>query len=147
MYGFTDEHLVARAPNVEIWRAEKVILVRIHGVLDDAGSDRWRAMVTDEVAKRGTPRFIALDFSRCDPQNSMAARYRSAAFARDMMKRIEHGLVLTGGTAGPTVVVRAVLRALGLPNLDLLVDAEELAQGIAAMRRGFRPRRVSSRAG
>ena len=64
MYGFTDEHLVARAPNVNLWRADDVLCVHVHGDLDDAASDRWRAIVTDDIAKEGPPRFIAVDFSR-----------------------------------------------------------------------------------
>jgi anti-anti-sigma regulatory factor len=139
MYGFSEPHITAQTNHVTLWRADNVLCVRIEGVLDDAASDRWRTMVSDSIAKQGAPRFIAVDFSQCDPQNSMAARYRSAAFARETMKRIEHGVVLTGGTAGPTVVVRAVLRAIGLPNLDLHTDARAFADAIGTMRKGTKP--------
>ena len=145
MYGFTDEHLVARVPHVNVWRADDVIGVQAHGVLDDATSDRWRAIVDDDIARKGLPRFIVIDFSQCDPQNSMAARYRTASFAREKMKKIEHCLILTGGTAGPTVVVRAVLRALGLPNLEMTVDPAEFDVTLRAMRRGENPRRARER--
>lgn len=146
MYGFKDPEVIAREAGVTLWRANDTMLIQVVGQFDDAGSDLWRSLATQDFVRQQYPRFIAVDFSRSDPHNSMAARYRSAAFVRETMKRIEYGVVLSGASAGPTVVVRAVLRALGLPNLELMTSEPDFTDAIASMRRGARPKRYGSSA-
>ena len=141
MYGFGDTDVVGRALNTLIWRRDSTMLIQVIGLLDDAVSEGWRGLATADFERQGYPRFIAVDFAHSDPQNSMMTRYRSASFVRETMKRVEYAAVLSGSSAGPTVVIRAVLRTLGLPNLVMLSDADEFTQSVASMLRGVRPTR------
>lgn len=139
MHGFEAKDLVDTGAGFTIQRRDHLIGIDVEGVVDDAVSDAWRAALAAEMARRGHPRFLAIDFSRCDPQNSMSTRYRTAAFARENMKIIDWCVLLTGSSPGPLVVVRAVLRTLGLPNLQMTTDSKYFEKAIERMIRGQRP--------
>lgn len=115
-----------------------MLLVQVTGVIDDAKSARWRGEVDRHIAERGLPRMCAFDFSVCEPQNSMAARYRTAAWGRALAQQIEWASLFTGGAAGPSVVVRTALRLIGLSHVILRVDENEFQEDVLAMSRGER---------
>jgi hypothetical protein len=139
MHGFEAKDLVDTGAGFTLQRRDHLIGIDVEGVVDDAISDAWRAALAAEIRRRGHPKFLAIDFSRCDPQNSMSARFRTAAFAREHMRTIDWAVLLTGNSPGPLVVVRAVLRTLGLPNLQMTTDAAYFRIGIDRMLRGQRP--------
>ncbi len=139
MQGFTKREVVQETEAFTVWRSGTLVAVELRGLLDDAVSEGWRAGVLLAIERGGQPRFIAVDFSRSDPQNSMASRFRSMAFAREQAQRAEDVVVFTGERSGPRVVVRAVLRAMGLANVHMAASEEAYATAVERMREGKRP--------
>jgi len=99
----------------------------------------WRAGLLAHIERSGYPRFAALDSAASDPHNSLRSRLGTAAFARSLARRIEWGAVLTGPGPGPLVVVRTVMRVVGMPNIYLFQSPAEFGQALASCLAGRRP--------
>ena len=125
MHGFETTDVVDKSDFYTIWRQPLLAGIKVIGVVDDRQSDRWRDALLSEFGKRGWPRYFALDSSDSDPQNSIACRLRTAAFVRDGARRVQWTGVLTTAKAGPLVVVRTVLRVVGVPNVAIFTAPTE----------------------
>lgn len=136
MYGFGDAERVARGEHYTIWRAPSVLFIHVSGEIDDARSAGWQRALQAEYDRGGYPRFAAMDATGVDPSNSMQSRFRTAQWVRTSFANIEQGAVLVGVRPGPLVVVRAVLRIVGLEKIALFTDRAELQRAIDDFRAG-----------
>jgi hypothetical protein len=137
-WGLPTDSMVTDADGVAIWRQGRVLLVQVTGVIDDGRSALWRHAVDEHIAERGLPRMCAFDFSGCEPQNSMAARYRTATWGRALAQKIEWASLFTGGAAGPSFVVRTAIRLIGMSHVVLRFDEAEFQLDVSAMLQGKR---------
>jgi hypothetical protein len=140
MHGFEPADVVEQSAQYTIWRQPLLAGIKVLGRVDDRLSDRWREAVLAEFDKRGWPRYFALDSSDSDPVNSIASRLRTAAFVRDGARRVQWTGVLTTAKAGPLVVVRTVLRVVGVSNVALFTAPVEFRRALDEARVGIRPR-------
>lgn len=139
MDGFTDADVKARTPLYTIWRQPQLMGMTVAGVVDDTTSLQWREGLAAEFARGGHPRFFAMDVSGVDPQNSMSGRFRTAAFVREHLKKLEFAALCLAGAPGPLVVVRATLRVVGMRNIMLCNERRRFNLALEMMRRGHRP--------
>lgn len=139
MFGYSDAERVAVGDYWIIFRCPTTVFMRVTGVIDDARSEGWQRALQAEFDRAGYPRFCAMEVSTVEPTNSMASRFRSAQWIRKTLERIEHGCVLTGARPGPLVVSRAVLRIVGLSNITVLTETEQLQHALDAYRNGQTP--------
>lgn len=138
MYGFDDTHVILSKKQYTLWRRPLVVGLELRGVLSDAVSDAWRADVADEFARGGYPRFYAMDARSVEPESTMAARYRTAVFVKESLQKLEWAVVHIA-SAKSLVVVRTVLRVVGLGNCSLVEAESDFHAAIDEMRNGRRP--------
>jgi hypothetical protein len=138
MFGFTESERVHAGEFFTIWRTPTLVFMHVTGVIDDEHSARWQGALQAEYDRAGYPRFAAMEVSSVEPTNSMQSRFRSAQWIRGTLSKIEQGAVLTGARPGPLVVSRAVLRIVGLSNILLLTEPEQLQRTLDAYRAGHK---------
>jgi hypothetical protein len=122
IHGFDPSQIVAASEYYTIWRAGSAVAMEVRGPVDDARSDGWRAALAHEFARAGHPRFYAMDVSACDATLSAAAAWRTIRFVSSTLRRIEAAALYSRGTDNTVLLVRAMLRAVGMPNIALCVD-------------------------
>ncbi len=122
-----------------VWREPQLILVRLSGEIDDKASQEWRDRLTAEMA-RGAPRFVAFDMHDANPRNSMSTRFQVAAFARDMVKRVEWVVLLMPSNVGAGVVVRLIMSIVAAAHVSAVTSRAAFQEALESMRRGERPK-------
>lgn len=138
MHGLTNSEPVARTEHARTFREGSLVLMCVGGLITDEVSAAWQAELRREV-QRAPTRFVALDTSEMEPANSMRARFRTAAFAKEMAAPLAYVAVLTGSKPGPLVVVRAVLRLAGVQNIELFADVDAFRAAVKDMAAGRTP--------
>lgn len=120
-------------------REPTLILVRLFGEIDDRQSQAWRDRLSAEIQARGAPRFVAFDMSDAHPRNSMSTRFAVAAYARDLMKRVDWAVLLMPSNIGSALVVRLVAGIVATTRVSLLGDRPRFEQALSSLRKGERP--------
>ncbi len=138
MHSFLPNELCARTEFFRLWRHRQLIGLQLWGPIDDAASLAWRTAVYSECEVGGWPRFFAVDLRQVDPQNSLLGRFQTASTGKIFLSKIEWMYALTGGSPGPLVVIRTVLRVIGAHNLSLLTSEADFHRAIEAARQGQR---------
>lgn len=122
-----------------VWREPQLILVRLAGEIDDEASQEWRSRVAAEMA-RGAPRFVAFDMHDANPRNSMSTRFQVAAFARDLVKRVEWVVLLMPSNVGAGLVVRLIMGIVSAAHVSAVTSKAAFQEALESLRRGERPK-------
>lgn len=122
-----------------VWREPQLILVRLVGEIDDEASQEWRSRVAAEMA-RGAPRFVAFDMHDANPRNSMSTRFQVAAFARDLVKRVEWVVLLMPSNVGAGLVVRLIMGIVSAAHVSAVTSKVAFQEALESLRRGERPK-------
>ena len=114
-----------------LWRRGAVVALQLHGTVDDAGSDAWRAAAADELARART-RFIVFDAVDAVPMNSFVSRMKTVGFARASASQVERVLARGAPEARYAVIGRVLLHAVGLANVDHEEDPARFDEKVRA---------------
>lgn len=139
MHGFEQRLLVKRGAFWSLYRDGATTFMLVEGEIDDTRSAEWQQAAQAHFDAHGYPRFHTMDVSGVNPVNSMSGRARTASFIRRSLERLEYSVVLTTMSAGPLVVCRAILRVVGMPNIQLLSDERAFEATLRDMRAGRNP--------
>ena len=139
MHRFEAQEVVATGDQFVIWRRPTLVAMQVFGAIDDARSEIWQAALANEFATRQYPRFYAMDVSKVDATLSMAGRYRTVSFVRNVLSKIEWAALLARGRPGPVPIVRALLRVISMPNITLCVSEAVFRLQVDAMLAGELP--------
>lgn len=139
MYGFAPTDAVATGNGFTIYHREHCLGMRLQGSITDAVSAGWKKAMGEHFAMHGYPRFLWIDVQGCEPDNTMGERFRTVNFARKSLAQIEWCALHTGTTAGAVVVLRTMLRMIGLGHFALYTEEERWKQAIDLMQKGQCP--------
>ncbi len=120
-----DRPVVSKTEHWLITRAPGLLVVVLHGEIDDVASDGWRAVCADNFATAGHPRFAFVDTSRALGVATLPARMRSAGFLRTSARQMESVALVAG--VQTTFLIKTVMRVAGLQNVHLVDDSHAAA--------------------
>ncbi|MDP2343507.1 MAG: hypothetical protein Q8O67_21285 [Deltaproteobacteria bacterium] len=136
---FDARQLTHHSPRVRVWRegaAPGWSLVRLDQDIDDEGSVAWRGVVDAQMAEHGWARFMILDVHAVVATNSIAMRFKSAGWAKNVLQHLEQGAIFTGANHRSGFVIRAILRIAGMSNVTLIGTEDELRAAVDRYRQG-----------
>jgi hypothetical protein len=122
MYGFDAGDVLTLGDEYALYRRGAWMGMRLTGMINDRVSVGWKRAMGDNFALQGHPRFLWIDIEGAEPDNSMGERFRTVAFARASMKHIEWCALHTGRSVGAVIVLRTMLRLIGMAHFALYDD-------------------------
>jgi len=147
MYGLEQGDIIARGEGYTLYRRGTCMGMHAPGKITDSVSVSWKRAMGESFTRNGYPRFVWLDMKGCEPDNTMGERFRTASFIRESLRQIEWCAIHTGKTTGVVIVLRTMLRIIGLSHFVLYDDEAEWRAAVDAMKAGRRPGAPAAGAG
>lgn len=124
--------VIATGATWRIYRdGARLLVTRFLGEIDDDASNAWRAAAAVSFEAHGWTRFGIVASTEGRATSSLASRMRSVAFLRLAATKMERVVIL--GDANSSFVIKTIMRAAGLPNVEM-VDVAHAADVLASMR-------------
>lgn len=139
MYGFEASAAVAVGEGFTLYRNGPCMGMRIPSRVTDTVSAAWKRAMSEQFQSHKHPRFLWIDLEGAEPDNTMGERFRSVSFARDALQHIEWCALHTGRSSGSIVVLRTMLRLIGLSHFALYDDAAQWRAAVDEMKQGKCP--------
>jgi hypothetical protein len=127
----SDLPVLARGESWTLYREPTLMLVRFHGLIDDAASAAWRAEAQKSFDADGFPRFAFVAPTGGHATTSLSSRMRTVQFLQYTAKHTESVTIVSDHAS--SFVIRTILRAAGAANVRL-IDIADAKRTLTALR-------------